>query len=277
MTKRAKPATLSDHLPHYLKAAKAALRPKTFAEYIRLLDRLVVPEFGTARLTDITTRRVDRWHAAVAEKTPAQANRALAVLSAVLRHAARWGALPVNPVQGVAWAKERARDRYLTPEERQRLVDAVAALPPLERAFVVTALHTGARPGELVAARWEDVKGEEIVLAEGKNGDRRVIYVPPQVFAELMELPTDFGPIFAGVNPELTWRRVRRLSGLHDVRLYDLRHTFASAGLDAGLSLEVIGQLLGHRRAQSTKRYAHLMRDTGRESVLRVSAALGRL
>lgn len=272
-----KATTLNAYVPVYLKAAKTTLKPKTFAEYKRLLDRVVCLDLGDLPLSSLTTRRIEQWHAAVAERTPTTANRALAVLSALLRHAARWGQVPVNPAHGVQWAKERGRNRYLSPAEKDRLLAAIETLPALECEFIRTMLFTGARPGELLAATWESVTGREIVLEDSKNGDRRVIYLPEGLLERLQGLPTAFGLIFAGVNPTVVWRKVRVQAGLPDVRLYDLRHAFASTALGAGLSLEVIGQLLGHRRTQSTKRYAHLMRDTGRDAVTRVEAALGGL
>lgn len=262
-----------EYLPH----ARGNLKPRTVSEYERLLSRLVLPAFGSKQLSALSRAQIERWHTKLRQGAPVQANRALATLASVLRLAVRWDYIPANPAHGVSPAKEKARERYLSPEETQRLAAALDLLTAAERVFVKLALYTGARPGELLSARWGWLRDSTLELPDSKTG-RRTVYLSDPAVAALAELPAGPGEalIFPALDPTLVWRRVRRRSGL-DCRLYDLRHSFASAGLSAGLSLENIGQLLGHRQAQTTKRYAHLTPETGIESAARAAAVLSKM
>ena len=264
---------LNDFLPDYLRHARANLKPKTFAEYERLLAKLVLPAFGAKRLDAIEPRAIERWHLRLREATPVQANRALAVLSAMFKLALRWHLVPANPCAGVAQARETARKRYLTCDEVGRLRAALERFEQRDRAFILVALFSGARPGELATARWDYLADGALELPDSKTG-ARTIYLSKPARDLLDELPRTDPLIFPGVEPGNLWRRVRRAAKLDGVRLYDLRHSFASAGLSAGLSLEAISQLLGHKRPQTTRRYTHLVRDTGAASAARIGSVL---
>lgn len=257
----------------YLPEARATLKPRTLAEYERIIRRELEPVFGARQLGAVAYQAIRKWHRGRAAEAPVQANRALAVLSAVLGLAARDGRIPANPALGVSRARERARERYLTERERGRLNAALEQLSAADAAFLRVLLYTGARPGELQAACWDHLEGEALALPDGKTG-ARLIHLPPPALRALKALPGREGPLFPGVRPTALWRRVRRLAGLQGVRLYDLRHTFASAALAAGVSLPAIGQLLGHRKAQTTLRYAHLMRETGQRAAADTAALL---
>jgi integrase len=264
---------LNDFLPDYLRHARANLKPKTFAEYERLLARQILPAFGTKAFSVITPQAIERWHLRLRARTPVQANRALAVLSAIFKLALRWHLVPANPCAGVSQARERARNRYLTREELQRLRVALERFSAVERTFILTALFTGARPGELAVARWEWLVEDAIELPDSKTG-ARIIYLSQSAREAIDALPRSGPCIFPDIEPANLWKRVRRAAKLDGVRLYDLRHSFASAGLSAGLSLEAISQLLGHRRPQTTRRYTHLVRDTGARSAARIGSVL---
>lgn len=269
-----KPATLTAFWPQYLTYAQANLKPRTVAEYTRLHDRLLAPKFAKRRLKSLTTGEIERWHLGLRKTGPVQANRALALLSAILRLAARWRVIPVNPVQGIQYAKEEGRRDYLTTEARQRFLAAVAEEPVVERAFLLTLYYTGARPGELKDARRAWWAGDVLDLPDSKVG-ARLIYLAEPARNALEALPDHAGgALFPGVNPTTLWRRVRRKAGLSGFRLYDLRHTFASAGLQAGMNLEEISQLLGHRNPRTTRRYAHLTTEAGVAGAARAAAVL---
>lgn len=261
----------------YYKYANANLKPKTVDEYRRLINSQILPEFGSKLLTTLSTAGIERWHLGLRQATPIQANRALAVLSAILQLAARWGYILANPARGIPIYKEKARERYLDPHEVKRFMNAVEKLPAVEGAFLLTALYTGARPGELLSARWEWLHGDVLELPDSKTG-RRTIYLPHAAKVALSASGCEAdGLIFPGVNPTLLWRRVRRKCNLRGVRLYDLRHTFASAALSSGAPLEAISQLLGHKNPKTTRRYVHLMKDAGNKTVADTAGVLDKM
>jgi integrase len=132
-------------------------------------------------------------------------------------------------------------------------------------------VFTGARLNEVLTARWDwlDIPAGELRLPDSKTG-AKVIHLNPPALAVLAALPRAAGNPFlivggkAGrhlVNLEKPWRRVRKAALLNDVRLHDLRHSFASVGAAGGLSLPLIGGLLGHSQPATTARYAHLAAD----------------
>lgn len=267
-------STLKNFVPRYLEHAAKKLKPRTLAEYTRLLEVVIVPAFGRRRMAKLTLAEVEQWHTDLAEVTPVQANRALATLSAVLTLAARWGVIPANPCRGVQRARETSRERYYNKAELGALLEAIAQEGPQEAAFLTVLLYTGARPGELLGARWEWLGDTTLELPDSKTG-RRTIYLPPPATEALGE-PQTHGLLFPNVNPTTLWRRVRAKAGLKNARLYDLRHTFASNALSAELPLETISQLLGHKNPRTTRRYVHLQKQTGIDAAARTAEMIGR-
>ena len=143
---------------------------------------------------------------------------------------------------------------------------------------------TGCRLGEIVTLRWEDVDLEagELGLRDAKTGARQVA-LSPAALRVLSTIPrvADNSWVIAGRKPgtrlgnlNASWLVVRARAGLKDVRLHDLRHSFASRALALGESLSMIGKLLGHRKAQTTARYAHLAQDSVKASAARVAESL---
>ena len=144
---------------------------------------------------------------------------------------------------------------------------------------------TGCRCGEILDLRWEDVflDRNEIRLADSKTGPRTVPLSPAavKVLADLPR-PARNPWVIAGRQPGTRlarihhyWYRVRAHAGLEDLRIHDLRHSFASRALALGEPLPMIGKLLGHSKIQTTARYAHLARDSIRQSAARVAASIG--
>ena len=144
---------------------------------------------------------------------------------------------------------------------------------------------TGCRSGEILDLRWEEVLRDrsEIRLADSKTGPRTVPLLPAaaKVLADLPRLAGNPW-VIAGRKPgtrlahiSYYWYRVRKRAGLEDVRIHDLRHSFASIALALGEPLAMIGKLLGHSKIQTTTRYAHLARDSTRQTAARVAASIG--
>lgn len=207
---------------------------------------------------------------------PATLNRIQAALSAVLTWAQRRRITPKgwqNPCRLIELRPERnARVRFLTDDERSRLL-AAARGSKWDRLslFVLLALTTGARRGELEGLRWRDVDLErgEALVARSKNGDAKTLPLTPPVVAELRKFQAGADSlVFASkrrpaqvFNVVPVWKIALRDASIRDFRIHDMRHDAASTLARAGASLLEIGDLLGHRQQQVTRRYAHLCTD----------------
>lgn len=260
-----------EYLPH----AERTLKPKTYKETRRLLVRHVAEGKGIGQMAIDAVRRrdIDALHARVASRTPTTANRLIAAISSVYRLGVRWERCEHNPCSGIHRAREKARERYFNPGEVSRIKAAAEKMARVDRAFILALMYTGARPSELQALDYNAIismHNGAIRLADSKTG-ARMLYVPENCRDEVWE----YWGGFHTINTQTLTRRIRRLTGIEDFRLYDLRHTFASAALAGGCTLEQIGQLLGHRNAQTTKRYVHLMPETGMEAAARAAGVLG--
>ena len=182
------------------------------------------------------------------------------------------------------------RERFLTEDEYRRVGRALCELEAgsSSRARAASALRllilTGCRLNEVLTLRWDDVdrKAGQLRLRDGKAGARMVPLTPTasRVLAEMRRAPRSPW-VFAGSAPDrhlsqLTtyWHRVRNRAGVVDVRIHDLRHSFASRALALGESLTMIGRLLGHTDVGSTARYAHLERNAERVAVTRVGGSI---
>ena len=194
-----------------------------------------------------------------------------------------------NPCRHMPLYRRRKRERFLTEAEFARLGRVLEealklgdAMPQTVAAIRLLML-TGCRKNEVLRLRWADVdlKSRELRLRDSKVGPRVVPLSRSaiELLAGLPRLPGD-GWVFPGQKPgrhlrsiELAWRRLRARAGLADVRLHDLRHSFASIALALGESLPMIQKLLGHKRSASTVRYAHIARPAVHEVANRVLTA----
>jgi len=206
-------------------------------------------------------------------------HRCLSLLSKAFNLAIRWGWRTTNPATGVPRHPERARTRYLTTDEYKRLAAALGALEadhPGGVAALRLLLLTGARLGEIVGARREWVDGNVLRLPDSKTGAKEIYLAPAAI--EIIQTAPDTGGWLVGINsrPAGVWDRVLKLSGIKDLRIHDLRHSFASQALADGLTLAQIGELLGHKTAQTTKRYAHLVDDLRRSAATMVANSVAK-
>jgi integrase len=210
--------------------------------------------------------------------TPGAANRTLALLSKMLNLAEKWELRPdgSNPCRHVDKYPERKMERFLSVDELGRLgaVLAEAERTATELPSVIAAVRllmfTGARFGEILNLEWSHVDFERscLRLPESKTG-AKVIHLNAPALEVLNGIERDGSPwVIAGRDPDKPlvnlrkpWHRIRAKAGLEGVRLHDLRHSFASVGAAGGLSLPMIGALLGHTQAATTQRYAHLAAD----------------
>ncbi len=266
-------------------------KPTTARHCRNILDRHLLPALGGVRLGAIGRERVASLHYSL-HKTPVMANKVVDLLSRLFNMAELWGIAPEggNPCRFVRKYKERPRERFLTDEEFQRLgrvlgeVEAEGKVHSSAVAALRLLMLTGCRKSEILTLRWEDVDLEagELRLPDAKTGARSVAISPSarRVLAGLRRLP-DNPWVITGTRPgrhfrnlNSTWLVIRDRAKLNDVRIHDLRHSFASRALALGESLPMIGKLLGHRKVQTTARYAHLARDSVKASAARVAESL---
>ena len=258
----------------------------------RVIRKYILPDFGEVPLAAVEREHVTEMHYKLCD-VPAMANRVVATLSRMFNQAEAWGLAPEgsNPCRFLVKYKERGRELFLTEAEFRRLgrllseAAAEGGVSAQAAAAIQLLMLTGCRRNEILTLRWEDVDldGGELHLRDAKTGPRAVPLSP--VAAKLVAgLPRDPGNpwVFPGKKPgtcltsvDALWHRVRAPAGLDDVRLHDLRHSFASRALALGESLPMIGKLLGHSQVETTARYAHLARDSMQASAARIAASIG--
>ena len=262
-------------------------KPSTREEYSRSVRLFVDPMIGELRVPEVQRKDIAALHHGLRDK-PYQANRTLGVLSKMFSLAEVWGWRPdgSNPCRHVKRYKEHKRERFLSPEETERLGqvlrEAEEEMPSAVVAFRLLLL-TGCRMSEIRDLRWEYVKDDCIELPDAKTGGR-VVPLGPEARAVLSSIPRDEDNpwVIAGRLPgshltdlQRPWRRIRKQAGLEGVRIHDLRHSFASRALALGESLTMIGKLLGHTQVQTTARYAHLARDSIQTAAARITGSIG--
>ena len=235
------------------------------------IARTWIDHLGPIRLRELTPQVVQAYQAKRArERTPATVNREIAGLKRICNLAIEWGLLSANPCAGIRKLREGASPgRPLTHEEAARLVKAAGEIKGRRhdiRPLLIVALNTGARLGELKALRWVDVDLDHAVMSfpVTKAGRRRDIRINRDVVTALRGIPRESEHVFAGPGggPISDLRtgfvRVCKDAGLPGLRFHDLRHTFASHAIMAGIPMETVKTLLGHSTFSMVARYAHL-------------------
>ncbi|WP_456304855.1 tyrosine-type recombinase/integrase [Acetobacter oryzifermentans] len=227
---------------------------------------------------------VSEFHADM-RQIPYQANRTLGVLSKMFSLADLWGIRTdgLNPCRGVQRYKEEKRERYLTQEEYARLgatLDETKDMPEAVWAIRLLVL-TGCRLREIQTLQWSHIffDQSELRLPDSKTG-AKIVQIGQAAINIIKSVPRleDNPYVIAGrkkggylTDLQKPWRRIRKAAGLEDVRIHDLRHSFASDALEMGADLTMIGRMLGHSDIKTTARYAHLKRENVRLSTNLVS------
>ena len=278
-------ADLADR--HINEHAKIKNKARSAKRNRRAWDRCILPKLGKRKVKDITRGDIAKLMTAMAD-TPAMANKVLTLLSKAFNLAEVWGWRPegTNPCRHVDRFKEDSRERYLSEPELKRLgetlIDAEhewAALPQAVAAIRLLLL-TGCRSAEILGLRWDEVDFERrcLNLPDSKTGRRTVVLNTGalQILAGLERV--EGNPyVIPGGKPgdhlkslQKLWDRIRVAADIQDVRIHDLRHTYASVGVNDGHNLAVIGKLLGHTKILTTQRYAHLADDPIRQANERI-------
>lgn len=264
-------------------------KPSTAREYGRALKLFIYPALGNHRIIDVGRADIAKLHHSL-RHVPYQANRTLGVLSKLFTLCEVWSLRSdgFNPCRHVSKFREEKRERYLCDAELRRLGDTLAEMEisGAESVHVVAAFRllilTGCRLSEIQTLRWSHVAGRYLELPDTKTGARRVP-LPPAAQDVLAALPRlDGNPfVMAGAvegqhvtDLQKPWRRIRAAAGLDDVRIHDLRHTYASNAVANGMPIQMVGKLLGHTQIQTTMRYAHLADDPVLRAAERNAASL---
>ena len=245
--------------------------------------RQILPWFRGRPITAITAADVQAWFASL-RATPAASDRAAPVLSVILRQAEAYGYRPedTNPCKGIRRYRRRGRERFLTPGELRRL-GAVLGRHDAERPQVTAAIRlillTGCRKTEILTLAWSSYREGRLYLPDSKTGPRTV-WLSSSARDILDGLPRRRRHVFPGkrgpfLELQPAWQAIRRDAGLDDVRLHDLRHTYASVAMLGGETLLTIGRLLGHNDPATTLKYVHLADDAARRAVQMVAPVLG--
>lgn len=306
--------TFREFAERYLREEAAAkLKLGTVVNYRICVRKHAVPEIGSIKLNRISTADISRIHSKVGQTRPMTANRIVECISSIFRYAATCNLVPVghNPTKGIRAFRESRRERFLNSDELARLGSAIREAetvgipydvdetkptskhaPKLENrriqidAYTAAALRllilTGARLREILHLKWAYVDFQRglLLLPDSKTGRKAIVLNAPAlavlhsldrrgeyvIFSELDDKPR------ADLNRP--WRTISARAGLHGVRIHDLRHTHASVGAGAGLSLPIIGKLLGHTQASTTERYAHLDSDPLRKASNEIANSL---
>jgi integrase len=278
-----KKLTFRQFTPEYLAYSQANKAPGSYRRDQGIIDTRLMPFFGEQYLSEITLARTEQYKAQrLTLVDPATVNKELNCLKALLNKAVAWKHLKTHPLAGMRLLKEPpGRLRYLTPEEKDRLLDACAE-PPYLQPIVELAIHTGMRRGNIVKLRWPDIdlKRRMILLSKTKNNERHAIPMNETVAAVLHATPHHLGSdlLFPGVNGNMVtmaFQRACRRAGLTDLRFHDLRHTFGSHLAMEGFNLRTIQQLLGHKDLRMTMRYAHLSAEHLQQAVNRLDVVMG--
>jgi integrase len=305
----ARQRTMKDLSNYYLSNhAEVHKRPRSIAEDKAMLGSIILPRLGRMRASSITHRDVSELHASL-KATPYRANRVLALLHKMFSFAAadssnEW-CITQNPAAGIPRFHEEKRERWLSEDELQRLAVALQEYPDhcasdaevseKQRKFLRTeaqramnairlTMVTGCRKSEALTSKWNDFDLVRHVWTKPSHHtkQKRTEYVPlsEQALSLLDRLPRKSEYVFPGrTGAHLTdlkgpWAKVCKVAGLSGVRIHDLRHSFASHLVSSGVSLPIVGKLLGHTQPQTTARYAHLADNPLREAANRFPVVL---
>jgi integrase len=279
----------ADYLEHHAIPKK---RARSVENDRSMIDRIILPRLASKKVAAVQSRDIHSLHVWM-KNTPYQANRILALLSKMFSLAAKWGWRSDNPVKGIERYQEQRRERWLSDRELSRLLSVLATHPNQRAANAVRLqILTGARLGEVLKARWSDIDFDRGVWIKPSHHtkQKRTEHLPLSgpALALLADIRGKADPSKANLFPgnasgkplqdiKKFWKAVTAQCGIADYRLHDNRHTHASHLVSSGLSLEIVGRLLGHTNPTTTKRYAHIADDPLRAATERFGAKVDAL
>lgn len=292
--------TVADLCDRFEKEHLTKKRESTSRDYKALIKNHILPALKNKKVVEVEFTDIDGLHRKISKTAPYLANRTVAVLSKMFGLAIKWRWRTDNPAKGIERNDEQKRHRYLSPAELAKLTEALTALEDQQAANIFRLLLlTGARRGEVQTAMWDQFDLTAGVWTKpGSTTKQKTMHrVPLSAPARLLltglkeKAKPDAVYVFPGrgtdhrVEIKAEWREVCIAAGIVETeivkdkvlvkpsaRIHDLRHTYASVLASAGLSLPIIGALLGHSQPATTARYSHLMDDPLRAATERAGA-----
>jgi len=245
---------------------------------VGVIKNHINPVFGSMYMDELKKQDVIGLISKMLETyAPGTVNRVVILLRYIYNLAIRWetAGISKNPTAGIPLLEENnQKERYLTPEEARKLVAALKGSENKMLQFIIPMLIlTGARKMEVQKARWEDINWEQRIwrIPLTKSGKARHVPISDGALMILESIPRIEGCPWIFPNPKTqkpynsyynSWNTVRKSVGLSDVRIHDLRHSFASFLVNSGRSLYEVQRILGHTQISTTQRYAHLSQDS---------------
>ena len=271
--------------PAFLADCAERWKPATRCAHADGMDRHILPAFGDRRVDAVGAKDVRNWFDDLSVTRAASANRALAVLSSMMKHAEALGLRreDSNPCKGLRRRKTGFEAHYLTDDEFAalgRALDGAEADHPVAVAVVRFLLYTGARKSEALRLKWEHVHGDRAVLPDSKTGPRTVwLASPARAVLAARQRCTNCPWVFASpcgepVSLDKAWNAIRAAAGLPTLRIHDLRHSLAAVAVNGGEGLRTVAGLLGHADIKTTFGYAHLAEGSVFDAANRVSRGL---
>lgn len=269
---------VDDLCEKYLKFSKSGKTPKSHIRDITSIKNLL-REFSGTLISDVTSYALESYmnkRKNVVE--PATVNREIACMKHMFNKAVEWGYLGSNKLKAVKRFKEPpARVRYFNDEENENLL---RCCNEQLKSIVITALNTGMRKGEILGLQWTDVdmKNRIITLRNTKNNEARTIPINDILYKELKSIgPEGDGQyVFSHENGDryddikTAFKGALKRAEIKNFRFHDLRHTFASRLVMAGVDIRTVQQLMGHKDIKMTMKYSHLSDAHMKEAVKRL-------
>lgn len=259
--------------------AKSEKKPKSFREDKKMLNNIILKRLGNKKVEEIATYDIQQLHHELRE-TSYMANRVRALLHKMFNLAIQWNWTTTNPASAIKKYQEYKRNRWLNDEELQRLYDVLDCYHNQSVANAIRLLIlTGARKNEVLSATWDQFDLNKGVWTKPAHStkQKKMEHLPlaTQAISLLKKMvATAASPyLFPGKipgkplqDPKKAWETIRKQAGFPEVRIHDIRHTHASHLVSSGLSLSIVGKLLGHTQASTTQRYAHLADEPLRQA-----------
>ena len=257
---------------------------------VSLIKNHIMPNFGKQYMDEVSKRDIIQFISkhSLTHK-PGSVNRVIIMMRYIFNLSIRWETVGItkNPTAGIPLLEENnKKERFLSAEEARALVEQLKSSDNKMLQYIIPMLIlTGARKNEVLKAKWEDFNVEQRLwrIPVSKSGKARHVPISDGVQYLLEGVPrhVDCGYVFA--NPKTlmpyvsifaSWNTARKAVGLADVRIHDLRHSFASFLVNSGRSIYEVQRILGHTQIKTTQRYAHLSQDSLLAAANEISKAI---
>lgn len=266
-------AFIADSYLPYIKTYK-----RSWITDVSLINNQILPNFGKLYLDEVSKKSIIQFISVHSQThMPGSVNRVIILMRYIFNLALRWetAGLSKNPTAGIPLLEENnKKERYLTGAEASALIGALKESDNAMLQYIVPMLiMTGARKREVLDAKWEDLNIEQRIwcIPLAKSGKARHVPISDGVLSLLDSVPHVEGCAYVFANPKTklpfvavycSWHTARKSVNLADVRMHDLRHSFASFLVNSGRSLYEVQRILGHTQIKTTQRYAHLSQDS---------------